>query len=377
MPPINPVLPLLLFSGGSGVTPLATFTFDPADASPVANPYTDDSGYLLDMAQPLNAIDMVDGAMQIQTNSFGSNFFANRVVTQDTFTLAAGLMQKMVIDRTAGGSNWLQLGMGFYDSAAVTTRSAAAVFVDTEANLASNSTSTATNRILLREGEATSGSLQYALFYISSTLVGLAKRESASVWNLLGTFPEQASVSSLKAAINHSVSHGTQNITDWKIAQLGGLPSQDYGIVTDRLDGTLSASQSFTHGADFSLIVDVDTLGSVSHKIRFAEQDSDNYWEIWFTNTGNYTLRETIDATTYQRASAAAVFSGGERAQLRRVDEEITGWVGDSRAFVYSSASNFKTETAGTVIQVGTGGAMSDLKILPYALSISAQIEAA
>lgn len=365
----------LLFSGSAAFDILAFFTFDPADASPVANPYTDNSTYLLDVTQPLNAMDMTGGALQIQTNSFGSSFFANRVVTQDTFTVAAGLAQKIVIDRTAGGSNWLQLGIGFYDSTNVSNRSGCAMFIDTEINISSSSTSTDTNRILLGEGEATSGNLQYVLFYVSTDVLGLAKRESAGVWNLLGTYPEQASVGTVKAAINHSVSHGTQDITDWKIAQLAGTAATDYGIVTERIDGALNTNDTYTHPADFSQTIDMGTLGSSAHKIRFREQDSSNYWENWISSAGASSLRETVAGSPTQRATATGAFSGGEVAKLRCEDESIWGWANASRSFAYSSAANFKTATSGKIEQVGLTGALSNLKVYSYELAISSQLE--
>ena len=50
---------------------------------------------------------------------------------------------------------------------------------------------------------------------------------------------------------------------------------------------------------------------------------------------------------------------------ITAVDETITGYADNSEAWSYGSAANFKTETAGELDSLGTGGAVDDLATFP------------
>ncbi len=160
-----------------------------------------------------------------------------------------------------------------------------------------------------------------------------------------------------------------------RVSQLSAPWTDDYGIATDRLAGARSAGDTFTHEADCLLEYTVDTLPTSTNRIRVAlrRQDADNYWHNRVESTGQVNLYEVVSGSPALRAaSGAGVASAGSRVVIIADDEAIKVYTDNALLFTYSSAVNFKTETAGALDDEG-GGSVSDIVSWPRTLSGSAK----
>ena len=74
-------------------------------------------------------------------------------------------------------------------------------------------------------------------------------------------------------------------------------------------------------------------------------------------------------APTTRGSAGAGTVSSGNRLVVITEDEEIKGYVENSLVWTYSSAANFKTEIDAELDSLGTGGAVSDVRIWPRQLA--------
>jgi hypothetical protein len=142
------------------------------------------------------------------------------------------------------------------------------------------------------------------------------------------------------------------------------------GLATDWLPGTCYAGDTFTHEADAVLEYTVDTLpssGSIS--IVFRSQDSSNLWRVQINSAASCDLYEVVAGSPTYKNGAATAVSNGSRVVVICDDTTINVYVDNALKFTQSSASNFKTATAGELNSLGTGGAVSDIIAWPRYLS--------
>lgn len=160
--------------------------------------------------------------------------------------------------------------------------------------------------------------------------------------------------------------------------QLPAPFNTDDGLAMDSLDGIVSAGQTFTASSAYNqtdgdgihelIITTVPSADNVDY--FFRKQDSSNYWNMRVTSAGLFELNEIVAGTPTQRAvSGAGAVTGGERLVLVVEDEVIKGYIGNTLSWTYSSAANFKTETAAELDALGTGGRVDDVKIWPRQLA--------
>lgn len=163
-----------------------------------------------------------------------------------------------------------------------------------------------------------------------------------------------------------------------RVSQLPAPWNTDYGIATDRHAGSVDAGQTFTHEADCLIEFTATTVPSADNiDVFFRAQDSSNYWIARITSGGALDLIEVVAGTPTSRGSGGTV-TGGDRIVIICDDETITGYVDNAyvdnvQAWSYSSAANFKSETAGELDSLGTDGAISDLVTWPRTLSGAAK----
>ncbi len=147
---------------------------------------------------------------------------------------------------------------------------------------------------------------------------------------------------------------------------LGGAFASAYGLATDRLAGSRSAGDTFSHTADFFAEFVVTTLPSSGQiEFWFRIEDANNYWSVTIDSSGDLDLDEVVASTPTQRGTAAAVVANGERVCISVVNETIQVFDAASRRIQYTSASNFKAKTAGELDTEGTGGAVDDIIMWP------------
>ncbi len=130
--------------------------------------------------------------------------------------------------------------------------------------------------------------------------------------------------------------------------------------VTDSI-ASPAAGNTFEHTADALITLTADTIPTPGNiLIHFRVQDSTNFWRYRIFDTGSQILYEVVDNIATARGSGA-VLSGGEDIAILCNNEQIDVYVDGTLDFSYASATNFKTETAGEVNSLGTGGVISGL----------------
>lgn len=164
------------------------------------------------------------------------------------------------------------------------------------------------------------------------------------------------------------------------------LPAGDTSVPYDRdteatavLDGSVSASTTFTHTADCEIWFEVDTLPSASViQVIFRRQDASNNWIVDISNTGALILYELIAGAPSARDTAiAGTVSNGSIGRIICDNETISFYVDGVLEMEYTSAANFKTQTDGVLFTLGTGGVIKDLvanRLEPAAVAATAEI---
>ncbi|MFZ0547820.1 MAG: hypothetical protein WAM60_20410 [Candidatus Promineifilaceae bacterium] len=162
-------------------------------------------------------------------------------------------------------------------------------------------------------------------------------------------------------------------VDEVKAAVLGAGFGGQYDLATSRLAGSRSSGDTYTHEADFVQRATVTTVpASGAVRIDFRIQDSDNLWSWTVNGSGDLSLSERIAGTNTVRGTAAAAIANGEAVTVVADDETINihdGGGTASRKINYSSAANFKIETAGEIQTIPGSGAVSDVECYPRILS--------
>jgi phage-related tail fiber protein len=140
-------------------------------------------------------------------------------------------------------------------------------------------------------------------------------------------------------------------------------------IVTDRLPGSRSAGDSFTHEADAYITFTVDAVPTAGRiEVFVRRQDANNLWKIRIYSSGAFSLEEIVGgALTTRSFAAAGTVSDGDEIIIELDDESIIAYVGGAVKLNYALAANFKTETSGELERLVTAGEVSD--IVTYQLS--------
>lgn len=164
----------------------------------------------------------------------------------------------------------------------------------------------------------------------------------------------------------------TPRIATARVAQLGGVWTSDAGIANALLSGARSVGNSFTHQAN-SVLLDfvLTTLPSAGAiEVDICRQDANNCWRISVDSSGNYRLYEVVAGTPTHRLNTTAQAGdllvcalNGTQARLTRARSGANATSG-----LYASVSTFTTQTSGYINSLGTGGAISDLRVFPITL---------
>lgn len=153
------------------------------------------------------------------------------------------------------------------------------------------------------------------------------------------------------------------------VGRLGGVWTADT-IYTSKI-ATPAAANTFTHTANGIVDFIVTTLpASGSIQVAFRWQDDNNHWRINIDSAGAVALQEVVAGTPTNRATTtcttgdhiAALFSGSASRLWR---ERSGGMVSNAG----TAGSSFLTMTAGKVLSLGTGGAISNLYAWPESLA--------
>lgn len=146
------------------------------------------------------------------------------------------------------------------------------------------------------------------------------------------------------------------------------------GILDNNFSGSVSAGQTFTHSANFLLYTTVDTLPAAGEIIiGVRKQDANNMWQLRVDSSGNMTLVQLVAGTPTVRATIATNTAAGRRIGCMMDStislDRIYAENGTSSKGAAYDITTLTTETAGEVVSLGTGGAISDLHTMPKYLT--------
>jgi len=142
------------------------------------------------------------------------------------------------------------------------------------------------------------------------------------------------------------------------------------GIATQILSGARAEGDTFSHETSAMLYFTVTTLpSSGSIDFRFRIQDADNYWQVAIAADGSCALNQVTAGTPTARRTGTGVVNGN-RIAIRLTASNISVWNkytvigGDA----YTTTA-LNTLTAGALVSLGTGGAVTTIEAWPRILS--------
>lgn len=154
-------------------------------------------------------------------------------------------------------------------------------------------------------------------------------------------------------------------LEDFRVVYLG-WPFRNNRLVTSELSGALVADATYSHEANCLVRFTVGTLPSAGTiEVAFRRQDTDNLWKVQISSSGALSLIERVGGTDTSRATAAGVVAAGHTVLIIADGTTVRGLSNDVARWVYTSATNFQSATAGRAVTLGTGGAASNLRTWP------------
>lgn len=130
------------------------------------------------------------------------------------------------------------------------------------------------------------------------------------------------------------------------------LPNVDLSslLVPTNLDTSVSTGDTRTHVADHFGECKITTLPSSGNlDIVIRQQDSTHEWIIRITSAGAFSLVEDNAGETTRAGPTAGAASNGSVVRWSAIGSTIKVWIDGTSRANYASASNFATETAGTI----------------------------
>jgi ribosomal protein S4E len=166
---------------------------------------------------------------------------------------------------------------------------------------------------------------------------------------------------------------GASTLLNVDMARVLDLPApytDSYGLATQRLAGARAALDTFVHEANCVIEWTQTTLpASAAINFTFRQQDSSNKWQINISSGGTIDLYEIVATVATLRGNSASVVSNGHRIVVVCDGSTIRVYSNNVLRITYSSASSFATSTAGVLLSLGTGGAVSDIVSWPRTLT--------
>lgn len=201
---------------------------------------------------------------------------------------------------------------------------------------------------------------KFALVLRSAGAYWLVKGGALSRWTLLYVDSFNTDTTLYPSLV------GYQAIVEIEYCRIVDLPApfnDDFGFATQRLAGARNTGDTFSHEANCLIEWVVTTLpSSGSIQMAFRKQDDNNYWQVVINPDGSLALQEVVNGVPITRGTAAAgSIANGQRMVVVTDDINILVHANYLEKFFYKLANNFKTQTSGKLLSLGTGGAVSDI----------------
>lgn len=191
-------------------------------------------------------------------------------------------------------------------------------------------------------------------------------------WTLLHVSVTGTSTPGYPAA---SFYNAAGTIDTLRVLDLPAPFTDDFGLASQRLAGARAAGDTLTHEANHLGEATLTTRPSAGQvEMRFRVQDANNYWQWTIDSAGALDLDEVVAGVVTQRATSAAGALSGHRVVWIADGSTIRLYTNNVLRITYASASNFATATAGQLVGLGTGGAVSDIVAFPRTLTGTASV---
>jgi len=281
----------------------------------------------------------------VQTRAAGLGLFGKININDVTFTMGVGWKEDADVNLSAaGGNRW------------VTFFSADTILIATDV---------AGGRVVGVPVDATDYEL--AIIARDTGAFHLIKGGVFTEWTMLWVL-ETAMNATVYPAYGFRDASGSMDYM--RVSQLPSPWDTDYGIATDRLAGARGFGDQFVHEADFLgefIQTTVPTAGFTS--FQFRRQSVNNYWSVVVEPSTDLSLFEVVAGVPTLRGIAVGVVGNGDRIVVIANGPTIRVYEQNTLRITYALAANFQTETDGSLLALGVGGAVSDIVTWPRVLS--------
>jgi hypothetical protein len=166
-------------------------------------------------------------------------------------------------------------------------------------------------------------------------------------------------------------SSAASQLDDFRVRDLTGPWTDDYGISHARYAGAQAAGRTFIHPARTFIAWTQTTLPTVGTTIvEWRRQDANNLWRSTIDSAGNWLLIERAAGVDTTRITGSGV-AAGHRCVIGHDGADLRLYSALTTALILTARGNYLTaaahdgQTAGELTALGTGGAVSDLVIEP------------
>jgi hypothetical protein len=160
-------------------------------------------------------------------------------------------------------------------------------------------------------------------------------------------------------------------VDTYRVLPLPAPFDTDFGLVTDRKATGVTTGTTYVHEANCIIEHTITTLSINNSAFFFRQQDASNGLIVTAHANGDLALYERIGNVDTRRGLSLASAASGYRVVIVCDGSTIRVYSNNVLRITYSTV-NFATATAGSVLSVGGGGALSNIVSWPRQLPLAA-----
>ena len=210
------------------------------------------------------------------------------------------------------------------------------------------------------------GTAPHKLAIVLRTTGAYVLNRASSGWRLVFPTPWAVTSPVYAAGTWMNSNLNTNEFELFSAANLKGLWATANGLDT-LYSGAVAAATEFVHQADTWLQFTLTTLpSSGTIDLEFRRTDSNNCWRASISSAGTMTLYEVVAGTPTSRGSGTV--SAGNVITMSASGAAYTMHDSVASRIDYSGSAQWQQNTGGLVASLGTGGVISNLRVIPVAV---------